>query len=112
MQELILRTKPELKIILYQDRFEVIDAYTPENNGTYSFKSIQQIKLNQSRTNWFISIFNTLLYFLLGLIDATRYKDKAHLLIRLNDKSLKVLLHHADLSKAKEVTTYIKKMIN
>ena len=111
MEELLLRKSPELKIIIDQDQFEVIDTFAPENNGVYSFKNVQQIQFNQTRTNWFISIFNTLFSLFLDNISLARYKDKTHLLITLKKSTLKILLHDANSNKVKEAVGYIENKI-
>lgn len=60
-----LRVKPELKIILNNNEFEIIDFFKPNNSGICLFRQVESINLFV-KTNYLIVInFKTLDFTLL-----------------------------------------------
>jgi len=98
-----LRNKPELKITLNNDGFEIIDASEPKNNGIYSFNKIKKVELNKARTNWLISILSHLVEFITGIGGGRKFKNKANLKLEMDNQTLKISLSNADLKKAERV---------
>ncbi|GGE02121.1 hypothetical protein [Planktosalinus lacus] len=109
MNEILeLRNKPELKIILNTDEFEIVDASQPKNNGIYSFSEIKSVELNSERTDWFISTLSQITDFLMGGTgNGGNFKNKANLKLRLTDRNLKIWLNDANLRKAERVKVLI-----
>jgi hypothetical protein len=100
-----LRNKPELKIILNQDEFEIVDVSEPNNNGIYSLRHIQKVVLNEEKTNWIFSIFTLIVEFLPGsaLVGGT-FKNKANMEVEMVNRNLNIGLINADFEKAKRVS--------
>ena len=102
-----LRNKPELKIILNKDEFEIVDASEPKNSGIYSFGEIKNAELNVERTNWLISILSVIVDFLTGSGNGGKFKTKSNLNIEMVNRNLKIWLIDADFVKAERVTELI-----
>lgn len=102
-----LRIKPELKIILSMDEFEIIDVSEPKNNGVYTYESIKSVKLNSEQTNWLISIFSVIVESLTGTGSGGKFKTKPNLNLELEDRNLKIWLNAANFEKAGKVTELI-----
>lgn len=109
MNEILeLRNKPELKIILKTDEFEIVDASQPKNNVIYSFIDIKSIELNAERSDWFITTISYITDFLMGGTSyAGNFKNKANLKLNLTDRKLKIWLNDADFRKAERVKRLI-----
>ncbi|GFZ77835.1 hypothetical protein GCM10011531_04110 [Aquaticitalea lipolytica] len=104
----VLRNKPELRIILNNDEFEIVDASEPKNNGIYSFGELKNVELNAERTNWLISILSVITDFITGIGNGARFKDKSNLNIEMENRNLKLWLINADFGKAEKLTELIK----
>lgn len=103
-----LRNKPELKIILNTNQFEIVDASQPKNNVIYSFIDIKSIELNAERSDWFITTISYITDFLMGGTSyAGNFKNKANLKLNLTDRKLKIWLNDADFRKAERVKRLI-----
>ena len=102
-----LRNKPELKIILDKNDFEIVDASEPKNNGTYSYAEIKSEKLNSERTNWLISTLSIIVDFLTGSGNGGKFRSKANLILKMDNRNLKIWLIDADFEKAKKVIVII-----
>jgi hypothetical protein len=102
-----LRNKPELKIILNKDEFEIVDASEPKNSGIYSFGKLKNAELNAERTNWLISSLSIIVDLFTGGAVGGKFKDKANLNLEMEKRNLKVWLIDADFEKAKRVTELI-----
>ncbi|MBU2946231.1 hypothetical protein [Zobellia uliginosa] len=103
-----LRNKPELKIILNSENFEVIDAAKPRNNGTYVFRHIKKLELNEERTDWFISVMTFIVGLFVGGHATGTYKNRANLKIETDNQKLQIWLDNVDFSKAQKVMRLIK----
>ena len=103
-----LRNKPELKFVLNMDEFDIIDASDPKNNGTYSYAEIKSAELNSERTNWLISILSIIVDFLSGSGNGGKFKTKANLILKTDNRNLKIWLNDADYGKAENLTELIK----
>ena len=103
-----LRNKPELKFVLNMDEFDIIDASDPKNNGTYSYAEIKSAELNSERTNWLISILSIIVDFLSGSGNGGKFKTKANLILKTDNRNLKIWLNDADYEKAENLTELIK----
>ena len=103
-----LRNKPELKFVLNMDEFDIIDASDPKNNGTYSYAEIKSAELNSERTNWLISILSIIVDFLSGSGNGGKFKAKANLILKTDNRNLKIWLNDADYGKAENLTELIK----
>ncbi|MGS0527725.1 hypothetical protein ACU8V7_23600 [Zobellia nedashkovskayae] len=102
-----LRNKPELKIILNADEFEVIDAAKPRNNGKYLFRKIRNVELSKERTDWLVSSIAFLAsIFTHGNLET--YKNRANLTLETDSQTLKIWLGNADYEKAQSVMRLIK----
>ncbi len=102
-----LRNKPELKFILSTDEFEIVDASEPKNKGTYSYAEIKNVELNAEHTNWLISTLSIILDFLTGSGNGGKFKTKANLILKTDNKNLKIWLNDADYGKAEKITKLI-----
>ncbi|WP_431472168.1 hypothetical protein I5168_00905 [Nonlabens sp. SCSIO 43208] len=102
-----LRNKPELKIILNKDEFEIVDVSDPKNSGIYSFGKLKKAELNAERTNWLISTLSIIVDLFTGGGVGGKFKDKANLNLEIENQNLKVWLVDADFEKAKRVTKLI-----
>ncbi len=99
-----LRKKPELRIILDADRFEIVDISEPKNSGTFPFQQIKSVELNGQQTNWFISILSWILELFSGnAIVGGNFESQANLKLEMVDRSLKIWLTSVDFEKAKRV---------
>ena len=98
-----LRKKPELKIILKTDEFEVIDDSEPKNSGIYSFSKIKEMKLNDEWTNWIVSAISFIVDLMIGSGLSKKYKNKANLIFEMENQSLKLSLIDADFEKAENL---------
>lgn len=104
-ETLELRNKPELKIILDTDEFEIVDSYEQNNSGIYSFRDLKKVVLNSERTNWLFSIFTIIIsFFFGGAIEGGKFKNKSNLEIQILNRNLKIWLIDADFEIAKKVT--------
>ncbi|WP_298425208.1 hypothetical protein [uncultured Kordia sp.] len=99
-----LRNKPELKIILNNDEFEIVDASEPKNSGIYSFRKLKNTELNAERTNWLISTLSIIVDLLIGSGVGGKFKKKANLILEMENRNLKIWLIDADFEKAKKIT--------
>ena len=102
-QTIELRTQPELKIVLNNSEFEIIDASEPKNNGIYSFKNVKNIEVNNDRTNWFITIISRIVDLFMGSAVGGNFKNKANLKIELENQKIKLYLIDADFEKAEKI---------
>ena len=102
-----LRNKPELKIILNEDEFEIVDASEPKNSGIYSFGELKNAELNAERTNWLISILSVIVDFLTGSGNGGKFKTKSNLNLEMEKRNLKIWLIDADFVKAQRITELI-----
>ena len=112
LETYLLREKPELKLILDQDNFEIIDFYDRKNTGVYSFKSLKNIELRTQQINWLFSIFSWIVDVFLPISEGGIYRDKAIMIIHLADKKLKMSLHESDFEKARSLANSMKIKIN
>ena len=103
-----LRNKPELKFVLNMDEFDIIDASDPKNNETYSYAEIKSAELNSERTNWLISILSIIVDFLSGSGNGGKFKTKANLILKTDNRNLKIWLNDADYGKSENLTELIK----
>jgi len=103
-----LRNKPELKIILNNEEFEIIDASEPKNSGTYSFKKLINIELKEEKTNWFVSTLSIIVDFFTGVAVGGKLKDKANLNFEMENQNLIIWLIDVDFEKTKRVTQLLK----
>lgn len=102
-----LRNKPELKIILNNDEFEIVDASELKNNGIYAFGKLKNVELNAERTNWLISTLSIIVDLFAGSAVGGKFKKKANLNLEMENRNLKIWLIDADFEKAKRVTELI-----
>ncbi|MCA0931271.1 hypothetical protein LCM02_02330 [Lutimonas saemankumensis] len=102
-----LRNKPELKIILNENEFEIVDASEPKNSGIYSFRELKNAKLNAERTNWLISTLSIIVDLFAGSAVGGKFKKKANLNLEMVNQNLKIWLTDVDFEKAKKVTVFI-----
>jgi hypothetical protein len=102
-----LRKKPELKIVLNKNEFEIIDASEPKNNGIYSFGELKNAELNAERTNWLISVLSVIVDFLTGSGNGGKFKTKSNLKLEMENRELKIWLIDADFVKAERLTVLI-----
>ncbi len=102
-----LRNKPELKIILNTDEFEIVDASEPQNSGTYTFRQIKSVALHAERTDWFISALSFIVGFFTASAGGGNFKDKANLQLEMVDRTLKIWLTDADFKKAERIAELI-----
>ena len=108
MEETVaLRNKPELKIILNKNEFEIVDASEPKNSGTYSYAEIKTAELNSEKTNWFISVLSIIVDFITGGGNGRKFKTKANLMLKMENQNLKIWLNNADFGKAEKITELI-----
>ncbi|ASO05239.1 hypothetical protein [Arenibacter algicola] len=99
-----LRNKPELKFILNTDEFNIVDASEPKNNGTFSYAEIKNVELNEERTNWLISILSIIVDFLTGSGNGGKFRTKANIILKTDNRNFKIWLNNADFGKAKKLT--------
>ena len=99
-----LRNKPELKIILKKDKFEIIDALEINNNGIYSKSEIIKIELNKEKTNWFVTVFGNILEILTGIAFGGKFKNKAKLKLNFENKTIILLLNNNELKEAEKIS--------
>ena len=99
-----LRNKPELKIILNREEFEVLDVSEPKNSGTYPFRQLKKVNLNAAKTNWLFSAFTMIVDFFVGSGVGGKFKSKANLELEMENRNLKIWLIEADFEKAKKAT--------
>ncbi|WP_289062620.1 hypothetical protein [uncultured Zobellia sp.] len=102
-----LRNKPELKIILNENEFEIVDISEPKNSGIYSFGELKNTELNAERTNWLISTLSIIVDFFTGSATGGKFKKKANLNFEMKNGNLKIWLVDADFEKAEKVTELI-----
>ncbi len=102
-----LRNKPELKIILNTDGFEIVDVSEPQNNGTYTYGQIESVALNAERTDWFISALSFIVGLFAGSAGGGNFKNKANLQLEMVDRTLKIWLTDADFEKAERIVELI-----
>lgn len=102
-----LRNKPELKIVLNEDEFEVIDASDPKNNGKFSYGQIKNVELKAERTDWFISVLSKVMDLLTGGASGGNFKNKANLKLEMINRTLKIRLTDADFEKAERIAELI-----
>ena len=103
-ETLELRNKPELKIILNKDEFEVVDISESKNSGIYAFTDLKNVELNAEKTNWLFSAFTLIVDLFTGSAFSKKFKSKAHMDVEMANRSLKIWLMDADFEKAKIVT--------
>lgn len=104
IETLELRSKPELKVILNKDEFEIADESEPHNNGIYSVEKLRKVKLNEERINWFISALSLVVDLFSGSAVGGRFKKKACLNFEMENENLRIWLIGVDLQKAKRVS--------
>ncbi len=101
-QTIKLRIQPELKIVLNNSEFEIIDASEPKNNEIYSFINIKNVELNNYRTDWFISIISRIVDLFMGSAVGRDFKNNANLKVELENQKIKLWLIDADFEKAEK----------
>ncbi|GAL00832.1 hypothetical protein JCM19314_58 [Nonlabens ulvanivorans] len=99
-----LRHQPELKFIIGEDSFQIIDGYDVGNNGEYPFEIFKNALLNDDRTNWWISIASVVVDLFSGSAVGGKFKDKANLVLETENQKIAIYLMDADFEKAKQVT--------
>lgn len=99
-----LRNKPELKIILNKNEFEIVDVSEPKNSGIYSFGKLKNVELIAERTNWLFSAFTIVVDLFTGSAFGGKFKSKANLNFSMENRNLKIWLIDANFDKAKRVT--------
>ena len=94
MAEIVeLRNKPELKIILSTDGFEIIDISEPKNTGEYTFEEIKNVELTAERTDKLITTLSWILaFFTGGGTTGENYKNRANLKLGMVNQNLKIWL--------------------
>ncbi len=112
MEVFQLRKKPEIRFNIRDNEFELIDAYTPKNNGVYQFKKLKSASFNKSKVNWYVSIFSILVDLFTESMYTGAYKDRAHLVIELEDIKLEILLFDFNIEKTEEVVVLLNNRIN
>tara|TARA_R110000737_G_C14152427_1_gene407934 strand:+ start:103 stop:468 length:366 start_codon:yes stop_codon:yes gene_type:complete len=105
MAEIVeLRNKPELKIILSTDGFEIIDISEPKNTGEYTFEEIKNVELTAERTDKLITTLSWILaFFTGGGTTGENYKNRANLKLGMVNQNLKIWLVDADFQKAERI---------
>ncbi|MRH99660.1 hypothetical protein GH721_03850 [Kriegella sp. EG-1] len=98
-----LRARPSLKIILNEKAFEIVDAAEPSNNGQFLFRQVKNVELNSAKTNWWFSAFTVLIDLFTSSANSGIYKDKANLIIALENHQRKIGLNKANFEIAKRV---------
>ncbi len=106
-ETIALRNKPELKIILNTDEFEIVDVSEPQNNGTYTFIQIKSAALHAERTDWFISALSWIVDLVAGSAVGGNFKNKANLQLVMVNRTLKIWLTDADFEKAERIVELI-----
>ncbi len=104
-----LRNKPELKISINQDGFQILDSAHPANNGDYSFLQLDYVEFHPEQIDWLVAIMSVVIDLVtLGGIN-WKFKNKPKLKFKVDNKIFKVYLIDADLEKAKAVTDLLNK---
>lgn len=98
-----LRNKPELKINLNSDGFEIVDVSDPKNTGKYLFEDLKNVKLNPERTDWLVSIFSLIVGVFTSSAIEGNFKNKANLKLEMVNQNLKIWLVDADFQKAERI---------
>ncbi|GAK95027.1 hypothetical protein JCM19298_803 [Nonlabens ulvanivorans] len=106
-----LRHQPELKFIIGEDSFQIIDGYDVENNGKYSHDILKSAVLKDDTTNWWISIASIFVDLFSGSAVGGKFKDKANLVLETENQKIAIYLRDADLEKAKQVTDLLNSKI-
>ena len=105
-----LRKNPELKFILNELDFEVIDKSELKNAGLFSYNNLNNVEFVKEKTNWYVTLLSYVVeLFIHG--GGKFYKDKAQLKLELTNKSISIDLFKSDLKKATEVSEVLKKRI-
>ena len=109
METVELRNKPELKIIINQNGFQILDSADPVNNGDYSFFKLNHVEFHPGRTDWLVSIISVVVDLITGGGNSGKFKNKPNLQFKVDSQSFKVYLVDADLDKAKAITDLLNK---
>lgn len=70
------------------------------NNGFYFFDKLLNVNVIEKKTDWFITVLSFIVDFFTGSASGRNYKNKAHLKIDLEDRSIKIWLSNEDIDKA------------
>ena len=108
---ILLRKSPELSFTFKETGLELIDDASPHNSGTYDFKEIINITFYEEKTNRWISAISWFMDLITTSAVGGNFKDKAHLVMKLKSKSLKVWLNDAELPAAKDLARQFNMLI-
>lgn len=107
---IILRSKPELKIVFKSESFELTDVSEPNNKGIYLYENLRSVKLNPERTDWLVSITSWIAdLFVGGGSIGGNYKNKANLQLEMTNRNLKIWLVNADFQRAERIVQFLAK---
>ncbi|OEY71914.1 hypothetical protein [Salegentibacter salarius] len=109
METVELRNKPELKITINQNGFQILDSADPVNNGHYSFFKLNHVEFHPAQTDWLVSIVSVVVDLITGGGNSGKFKNKPNLQFKVASQSFKVYLIDADLDKAKAITDLLNK---
>ncbi len=107
-EAIILRNQPTLKFLFNENNFEIINNADKNDNGIYSYESLDSVELKKERTNWLISILSIFIEFFTTSGFGSFYKEKNQLDIKHKKKHLRIILSESDLTQAELITQKLK----
>ena len=102
-QTTILRHKPRLEITFQENDFELSDHSTPDNSGIYSYSNLKSANIEKKWTNRFLSFLKYIPVGFMGSSKGGIVINNSNLQIELKNRTLKLWLKNADMTKAESV---------
>lgn len=106
MGDYFLREKPELKIIVNKNDFEIIDYYETKNSGKHVCTTFLYATIVPESTNWLVTI-TSYLFSSFMISDGSLYKNRPKLHIDLVDRTIKINLFDVDLKYAMKIVAVL-----
>lgn len=95
MEEFILKDNPQIKLILFNDRFVLHQS--DEQPKEYFLSEVDSLQIGK-RVNWLVSIFSFIVGFFIGGSGEV-YKERDQLKVNYEGKSVLISLKGADRAK-------------
>lgn len=112
MEEFIVKENPLVKIVLFDDSFEIHQPGIPIDIHRYDLKGIDTLQIGK-RVNWFVSAFSVVVGFFIG-DGGNIYKERDQLKFNYKGKLTVVSLRGGDqkvaLRAAERINQYIGKL--
>jgi len=107
IENITLRNKPKLEIILKKNNFEIISE-DKNDSGIYFYKFTDSIRIEKRKINWGITILSYVFEFLYLDLIGDEYWKKRKLRFKYNDSEKEINIEKCDKNKTELTIEKIK----